>query len=143
MVFALLCPKLPEWCYIFVNMKILSFIIAASIVLTSSSFAGKKAGEGKGRKRQKSHPKIGVILKQYDANSNRTLDGDELEKLKADYAKLAPLVGLDKNGDGTLGSDEVAAINEKASMRGGKARKAGKAAKPGKAAGKGKKKKDQ
>ena len=130
-------------------MKILSLIIAASIALTSSSFAGKKAGEGKGRKGQKSDPKIGAILKQYDTNSNRTLDGDELEKLKADYAKLAPLVGLDKNGDGTLGSDEVAAINEKASKRGGKAgkggkaRKAGKAAKPGKAAGKGKKKKDQ
>ena len=130
-------------------MKILSIIIAASIALTSSSFAAKKGGEGKGRKGHKNHPKIGLILKQYDANGNKTLDSDELEKLKADYAKLAPLVGLDKNGDGTLGTDEISAITEKASKRGGKAGKAGKAKKAGKApkaekaAGKGKKKKNQ
>ena len=130
-------------------MKILSIIIAASIALTSSSFAAKKGGEGKAGKGRKGHPKIGAILKQYDANSNKTLDGDEIEKLKADYAKLAPLVGLDKNGDGTLGTDEVSAITEKASKRGGKAgkagkgKKAGKAAKAGNAAGKGKKKKNQ
>ncbi len=130
-------------------MKILSIIIAASIALTSSSFAAKKGGEGKGRKGHKNHPKIGQVLKQYDANGNKTLDSDELEKLKADYAKLAPLVGLDKNGDGTLGTDEISAITEKASKRGGKAGKAGKAKKAGKApkaekaAGKGKKKKNQ
>lgn len=127
-------------------MKILSIIIAASIALTSSSFAAKKGGEGKGRKGHKNHPKIGLVLKQYDANGNKTLDSDELEKLKTDYAKLAPLVGLDKNGDGILGTDELSAITEKASKRGGKAgkagkaKKAGKAAKAGKTAGKGKKK---
>ncbi len=107
-------------------MKILSIIIAASITLTSSSFAGKNAAGGKGRKGHKGHPKIGAIIKQYDTNSNHTIDGDELAKLQADYAKLAPLVGLDKNGDGTLEAEEVAAINERSAKRGGKARKAGK-----------------
>ncbi len=123
-------------------MKILSIIIAASIALTSSSFAAKKGGEGKGRKGHKNHPKIGLVLKQYDANGNKTLDSDELEKLKADYAKLAPLVGLDKNGNGTLESEEIAAITDKASKRGGKAKKAGKAKKEGKARKAGKAKKE-
>lgn len=114
-------------------MKILSIVIAASIALTTSSFAGKKPKAEAGAK---GHAGIGKIIKGFDTNGNHSIDGEEVAKLKAAYPSNADIKPLDKNSNGAIDDDEIAAVNDRMAKRA----EAGKG-KAGKEAGKGAKKK--
>jgi hypothetical protein len=120
-------------------MKTLALVIIASLAFNSASFAAKK-GE-KGKKGEKAG--IGKVVKGFDSNGNKSIDGDEVQKLKDAFATNKKLKPLDKNTDGVLDDNELAAINAKLGKGGGKGKKSAKAGKPGKEkkAGKGGKKK--
>ncbi|MEK0449239.1 MAG: hypothetical protein RL088_1507 [Verrucomicrobiota bacterium] len=117
------------------NMKTLTLIAIASLALNSASFAAKK---GSGSKEGKKHG-IGKIVKGFDTNGNKSIDGDEVQKLKDAFKSNSDLKPLDKNKNGSLDDDEISALNAKLSKHDGKGKKGGKAAKSGKGkkAGKG------
>jgi hypothetical protein len=111
-------------------MKTLAIIIAASLAFSTSSFAAKK---GKGEKRgKKGEQGIGKVLKGFDTNGNKAIDGEEVQKLKDAFSSNKALKPLDKNKNSALEDDEISKLNERLA-------KAGKEGK--KAAGKGAKKK--
>jgi hypothetical protein len=122
-------------------MKLLAIILIAIVGFSTSSFAAKT--DGKAAKR-------GVFrktFKAYDRNRNRQIDGAEIEALKNAYATFKR---IDSDADGTLGDDEIKALNAKAGAEKGKVRKANaEAGKPkarkakGKAAKTGKKKREK
>lgn len=118
-------------------MKTLAIIIAASLALTSSSFAAKKP---KGEKAAKGGHAVGKLVKGFDVNSNHSIDGDEVQKLKDAVKSNTELKALDKNGNGALDDDEVAAINKRMEKHGAKAKSGKKGKKAEKGAKKGKKK---
>lgn len=131
-------------------MKTLSIIIAASLAFaSSSSFAAKKP---KGEKAAKGANGIGKLVKGFDTNSNRSIDGDEVQKLKDAFTSNTELKPLDKDGNGALDDAEIAAINKRIekhaektkpkgeTAKGKKGKKAEQGAKKGKKAGKGAKK---
>src|SRR5205085_2850003 len=80
--------------------------VALTLVLISPAQAGKgnKAAAGDA-------PKMGKILKTYDTNGDGKIDGAEAEALKKAFASDASLKGLDKDKDGKLSDEEIAAIH--------------------------------
>ena len=81
-------------------------IVAFSLAITASAEA-KKGGK-KGKKGSAD------ILATYDTNGNGRIDGDEVDALRKDFAAGKPeLKALDRNNDGTLSDDEIAAIGAK------------------------------
>ena len=52
------------------------------------------------------------VYAQFDKNNNGKLEADEIEALRAEFAKVAtgPLKVFDVNADGKLSDDEIAAI---------------------------------
>jgi hypothetical protein len=91
------------------------------------------AANGANAEVQKARQENRAVLRQFDTNSDGTIDGAERDALRAAYkaGKDAELKTFDTNSDGTLDDNEIAAI--KARGAGGKAGK-GKAAKKKKAA---------
>jgi hypothetical protein len=120
------------------NMKTLALIVIASLTLNSASFAAKKGSEGKKGKKAG----IGKVVKGFDTNGNKAIDGDEVQKLKDAFKTNSDLKPLDRNSDGSLDDNEISAINAKLGKDGGKGKKGAKAGKKGKGkkAGKGGKK---
>ena len=55
-----------------------------------------------------------ALLATYDKDGNGKIDGDEVAALKADFTAGKPEVkALDVNNDGTLSDEEIAAVGAK------------------------------
>jgi|GEM_PF-4153286 len=116
--------------------------LAALLFAGSPAFAGKKgaaanangaapadaapAAKGANAETRKARQENRAVLKQYDTNSDGTIDGAEKDALRAAFkaGKDAELKTYDTNSDGTLDDNEIAAIKAK----GGGGKKAGKGA---------------
>ena len=116
-------------------MKTFALIAIASLALNSASFAAKK---GSGSKEGKKNG-IGKIVKGFDTNGNKSIDGDEVQKLKDAFKSNSDLKPLDKNKNGSLDDDEISALNAKLSTHDGKGKKGKKNAGAGKKGKNGKK----
>ena len=93
---------------------ILTLTLGAAFALPSTTFAGKANKAAKGE------AKPGKVLKGLDANSNKQIDGDEIEALKKQFAAepTGPLAQLDRNKDGTLNDREIKGLNARMAKRG-------------------------
>ena len=103
-------------------------VCALSLFLPANALAAKADG------------KKAKLLAKYDKNKNDVLDADEKKAIQDDYAKdkEGELKALDKDGDGKLSDEELAAIKSgsgKAKEPGtkGKKKDAGKTSDAGKA----------
>jgi hypothetical protein len=114
-------------------MKTLALVIIASLALNSASFAAKKGSGAKDGKKGG----IGKIVKSFDNNGNKAIDGDEVQKLKDAFKSNSDLKPLDKNKNGSLDDDEISALNAKLSKHDGKGKKGKKNANVGKKGKKG------
>ena len=88
---------------------ILTLTLGAAFVLPSTTFAGKGSKAAKGEAKTAKAARPGKALKGLDANSNKQIDGDEIEALKKQFAAepTGPLARLDRNKDGTLNDKEI------------------------------------
>lgn len=96
---------------------ILTLTLGAAFALPSTTFAGKANKAAKGEAKT---AKPGKVLKGLDANSNKQIDGDEIEALKKQFAAepTGPLASLDRNKDGTLNDKEIKGLNARMAKRG-------------------------
>ena len=84
-------------------------ILSILTVLALGAAFTSPAQAGKGNKGDKKA--IAAVLAEYDKNGNGKIDGDEITALRKDFADgKASLKFLDKNGDGTLSDEEIAAV---------------------------------
>lgn len=109
-------------------MKTLALVTVASLALNSMSFAANKGEKGK----KGENAGIGKVVKGFDTNGNKSIDGDEVQKLKDAFATNKQLKPLDKNTDGVLDDNEITAINAKLGKDSGTGKKSAKAQKKGK-----------
>lgn len=87
--------------------RILSILTV--LALGAAFTAPAQAGKGKAGKGDKKA--IAAILAEYDKDGNGKIDGDEVTALRKDFADgKASLKILDKNNDGTLSDEEIAAV---------------------------------
>ncbi len=97
-------------------MKKTSILLALALAFATPAFAakGNKAAKGEA---QAARP--GKVLKGLDKNSNRQIDGDEIEALKKQFTAepKGPLARLDRNEDGKLGDKEIEALNARMAKR--------------------------
>src|SRR5262245_53278271 len=85
-------------------MKSLIIILTAMAVFSVQSFAAK--GERKAAKRAE----IRKALRAFDHNRNRQIDGTEIDAVKNAYAAFKR---IDANSDGSIGDDEIKALNQR------------------------------
>ncbi len=100
--------------------KLLSIVVAASLMITGFSLAaeegaggpeGKKKGKGRMERRK-------MLLEKFDADGDGKLSEEERAKAKADFVKTHPelhakmIKKFDKDGDGKLNEEERKAAHE-------------------------------
>ena len=96
---------------------ILTLTLAAAFALPATTFAAKgaKAARGEGKA-----ARPGKALRAIDANSNRQIDGEEIEALKKQFEAepKGPLANLDQDKDGKLGDKEIKKLNARMAKQG-------------------------
>jgi len=90
-----------------------SLVRITASVLFVAMLAPAYAAKGDRKKQNVENEAHAAILKQFDANNNDKLDGDEIVALRKAFAegKDANLKALDKNADGKLSDEEIAAVS--------------------------------
>ena len=106
------------------NRILLTLTLGAAFVLPPATFAGR----GKANKGARKGQRPGQVVRTYDKDSNRQIEGDEAEALKKAFADdpKGPLAILDKNSNATLEDDEISKLNTRMSKRAERAAKKGK-----------------
>ncbi len=105
--------------------------LAAALLALASPVAlagkGKAARAGKGDPAKKAARQAARAMAQYDKNRDGTISGDEVAALREAF-KTDPLRAADRNADGTLDDSEIAAIKVAKHGKAGKGGKKKKAA---------------
>lgn len=93
--------------------RILCFCLIFAVTFVPLTYAGKKR-----------QPSAGQVLGRFDRDQNGKVDGKESGRLKTVYAALS---SLDKDHNGQLSDDEIAAASveqsERKGSKGGKGQK--------------------
>ena len=86
--------------------------------LLAPNLASAKGKKNKSTAEQTTAAK--AVLKKYDANTNGTLDPEEISKLQADYAagKASEAAVFDINSDKTLDDSEIATLQKDLAAKG-------------------------
>lgn len=96
---------------------ILTLTLAAAFAVPATTFAAKgaKAAKGEGKA-----ARPGKALKEIDKNSNKQIDGDEIEALKKQFEAepKGALANLDRDKDGKLGDKEIEGLNKRMAKQG-------------------------
>ena len=90
-----------------------AYVVAMGLVLIGLVAAPGAFAKGKGKNAAPAFTTVpSDVYKQYDKNANGTLEADEKETLRADFAKepTGALKVYDTNNDAKLSDDEIAAI---------------------------------
>lgn len=92
----------------------ITYLAVAAITLSFSAVSIAADAEKAGKDGK---PKLGQVVKQYDADKNHKLEGDEVKAVRDALAADAasPLKALDKDKSGQIEDAEIAAFNEHAS----------------------------
>ncbi len=101
-----------------ITSRLLITALCTSALLLPTPLLAAKGGK-KGKKADQTQnagkaARPGMLLKKYDADSNGSIDGTEVEALRKafDADKTGPLKKLDANSNGTLDDTEISAIKK-------------------------------